>query len=729
MMRHHPHGSTKTRRLLRALVLTVSFLAATASSAQTQTVEGHPMPLPDGRLVIFGPAEEGFAVLRIFGEAPGGATDIADGDLILRVQGNPVRDLATFRAALGRVASSEPLRLEVRRGTEIKQVTLARSAGSSFRIPPEALGRGRQGAAQGWVQGEGTSGGARPPVEPGEQIDSLLVSAVAGDGPGMSVAVWHDGEVVYQGARGIADLEHGAPLTEDTRLPLASVAKPFTAYAVATLIQQKTLELDRDIRTLLPELKSLEKPVTLEHLVGHQSGIQDYTGLLGLTGWDYGDRLTPGELLTLAGRQRHLQFEPGSEHRYSNTNYALMAWIVQRSAGTGFPDWMKQHVFTPLGMKSTVIPASEGQLVARSTRLYRPIEAGYERAFGSHGMFGASGMLGTAADLVRFADALLDGHSGSDGPARDAIAARMRRPLKLDDGSDSSYGFGLGHGDLRGVPRLSHAGSGPGSASVLQFYPEDRLAVAVLANYGGAEVSKLADEIATLLLGDRVGPATGRKASFGPPGAFMITDEHIRGDGIEEGEPLAPGVAEAFAGRYRLDDDREMTLLAEEGVLSLKLLDHVPAVPLKHLGGQRFVFPPSRWELTLRSTPQSGRSIVVHLVEGSIHPGDPRDIPGYPMEVKDLAKAELRRLVGQYLSPELGVAYRVLERDGELYLEHPLLGSLPLEHYTELTFGVAGRKLNRIWFEREDPADPSSPVVALIAEAGAWGATARFDRL
>ncbi len=731
MKRHTFARAAANRRTFTALVLVAGFLAAVTSGAQPQAVEGHPMPLPDGRLVIFGPTEDGFAVLRIFGESAGATPDIADGDRILRVHGAPVKDLASFRAALGRVSPSEPLRLEIRRGGEIKEILLARSAGSSFNIPPEALGRGRQGAAQGWVQGGAAESRGSQPTEvaPKQQIDLLLEKAIAAEAPGMTVAVWRDGEVIYRGARGLADLERKAALEAGSRLPLASVAKPFTAYAVATLVQQGSLALDRDIRTLLPELKSLDQPVTLEQLVGHQSGIQDYTGLLGLTGWDYGDRFTPEELLTLAGRQRQLQFDPGSEHRYSNTNYALMAWIVQRSSGMGFSSWMKQQLFNPLGMTSLVIPTSEGQLVPESARLYRPTEGGYERAFGSHGMFGASGMLGTAADLARFAAALLDGHTGSDGPLRNAIARRMRQPLRLHDGGESSYGFGLGHGDLRGVPRLSHAGSSPGSASVLQLYPEDRLAVAVLANYGGAEVSKLADEIAVLLLGERVGPADDRGPSFGAPGAFMITDEHIRGEGVDEGEPLAPGVAAAFAGRYRLEDEREMTLLAEKDMLSLKLLDHVPAVPLKHLGGQRFLFPPSRWELTLRSSPQSGRSIVVHLVEGSIHPGEPRDIAGYPMEVKALAAEDRRRLIGRYLSPELGVAYRVLERQGELFLEHPRLGSLPLEHYTELTFGVAGRKLNRVWFEREDPEDPASPVIALVAEAGAWGATVRFDRL
>ena len=121
--------------------------------------------------------------------------------------------------------------------------------------------------------------------------------------------------------------------------------------------------------------------------------------------------------------------------------------------------------------------------------------------------------------------------------------------------------------------------------------------------------------------------------------------------------------------------------------------------------------------------------IVVHLTEDSIHRGEARDLTGYRADVRELTTADRQSFVGNYMSPELGVVYRILERNGSLLLEHPRLGRLPLTHNSGDHFSLPGRHVVRLSFLRADSEDPASAIIGLMAEAFAWGATARFELL
>ncbi len=105
------------------------------------------------------------------------------------------------------------------------------------------------------------------------------------------------------------------------------------------------------------------------------------------------------------------------------------------------------------------------------------------------------------------------------------------------------------------MPRLTHSGSGPGSASVPRVYPKDELAIAVLANLGNAEVSRLADGIAGICLGNRLGNIAKQPGSM-TPGAFMIIDEHIQGVGLEQVAPFDPQTAASIAWNSSRQSDR-----------------------------------------------------------------------------------------------------------------------------------------------------------------------------
>ena len=187
------------------------------------------------------------------------------------------------------------------------------------------------------------------------KVDALFAEWAKPDSPGCAVAVVRGGTILYAKGYGMADLEHGIPITPRTVFYIGSVGKQFTAYAVVRLAQQGKLSLDDEIHKYLPELHDFGRPVTIRHLIHHTSGLRDYFELLSLAGTRQEDLVTQKDLLRMIWKQRELNFSPGERHLYSNSNYALLATIVERVTGESFRDWMARNVFAILDMNQTQV--------------------------------------------------------------------------------------------------------------------------------------------------------------------------------------------------------------------------------------------------------------------------------------------------------------------------------------------------------------------------------------
>ena len=122
---------------------------------------------------------------------------------------------------------------------------------------------------------------------------------------------------------GLASVEHHIPITPSTRFELASVSKPFTAFAVLLLEQAGKLSLDDDIQLHLPELPDYRSPITVRDLLQHTSGLSDWVRIYPYAGLRASDQIKLEDLSAMVKRQRMLEFEPGTKWSYSNTNYAL----------------------------------------------------------------------------------------------------------------------------------------------------------------------------------------------------------------------------------------------------------------------------------------------------------------------------------------------------------------------------------------------------------------------
>lgn len=404
---------------------------------------------------------------------------------------------------------------------------------------------------------------AGQPVPHAAAVDSIFSQVDRADGPGCAVGVYRAGEVVLARGYGLADLEHGVPITPATRFNVASLSKQFTAYAVTLLEQRGQLSLDDVVRRHLPELPDVGAPVTVRHLVHHTSGLRAYEVLLMLSGWNRDHPLSRDQFWDVVGRQRTLGFAPGERHQYGNTNYALLALLVERVDGRPFADFMRDEVFAPLGMADTFVREDPLAVVPGRAEHYTRADGGFRKNYVWAFAYaaGASNVVTTVGDLARW-----DAHLASGRIGAVPVGPLMHRRFRLTSGDSTAYAFGLELGEYRGLRAVSHTGGGGGDYVLLRF-PAQRWAAAVLCNHeGGPGAVALAYRLADLSLADAFPPEA--------PAA-----EAVRVD-VPDAELTR------WAGEWRDGGDERLTFLVQGGTLAFRYgSDVYETVPV---GGSAF---------------------------------------------------------------------------------------------------------------------------------------------
>jgi CubicO group peptidase (beta-lactamase class C family) len=165
---------------------------------------------------------------------------------------------------------------------------------------------------------------------------------------GVAVAVIKEGQVIFKKGYGMANLEYDIANSPKTIFHIASVSKQFTAFAVYLLEKQGKISFDDDIRKYMPELPVYERPITIRHLLSHTSGLKDQWSLLTLAGWRMDDVITTEQILKLTSNYKELNFAPGTQFKYSNTGFTLLAEIVKRASGKSFSAFAKAYILTHL---------------------------------------------------------------------------------------------------------------------------------------------------------------------------------------------------------------------------------------------------------------------------------------------------------------------------------------------------------------------------------------------
>lgn len=324
-------------------------------------------------------------------------------------------------------------------------------------------------------------------------VDALMRD-YTGDVPGAAVLVLREGQPLLRRGYGLADMDAGIPVTPATNFRLASVSKQFTAAAIVLLAQDGKLSLDDPVRKWLPSLPEVADPITLRHLLTHSSGLVDYEDLMAP---DAVAQVHDIDVLHLLEREHRLYFAPGSDYRYSNGAYALLALIVGKASGQGFASFLHQRIFEPLGMAHTVAYESGISTVANRAYGHSLVDGQWQRTDQSStsAVLGDGGIYSSIDDLSKWDAALYDDRLLSDASRADAFA--LHTPIH-DEADVDGYGYGWRiHGEV-----LWHSGETIGGRNVIVRWPKRHFTVVVLTNRNDPEPYRLALKIADLYLPD-----------------------------------------------------------------------------------------------------------------------------------------------------------------------------------------------------------------------------------
>lgn len=398
------------------------------------------------------------------------------------------------------------------------------------------------------------------PPDDGElirRVGELAGRAVLDHGAvSFSVAVARGEKVLFAGAFGMADLEHEVAASSGTMFRIGSITKQFTAAAVMRLKDQGKLSLDDDILRFLPDYPTQGHTVTIRHLLTHTSGIGIYTTpefMQNRTSLE----LTPAQVLA-EFKDDPFEFAPGEKWSYNNSAYYLLGLIIEKAAGKPYGQFLQDEFFGPLKLTCTRYD-STGEVIRNRAQGYR-LEAGRlvnDQPFAMGIPGGAGGLISTAGDLVRWQMALAGGQVVSADSWKE-----MCTPVVLNGGEVRNYGLGLQLREYRGRKRIGHGGGIAGFNSMLSFFPEQELHIAVISGSEDASASDLADAIAFSALG--------------------LVEEEILD--LE----LSADAMRCYAGRYRLEDGSlDAAVFVRDGKLFLQATGQ-PEFRLKAQGNHEF---------------------------------------------------------------------------------------------------------------------------------------------
>ena len=336
-------------------------------------------------------------------------------------------------------------------------------------------------------------GSAASAQAPKLDLDKVFGS-IAPTGPGCVAGVAFGDVSTVTAAYGQADLEHPDPLTPASIFETGSLAKQFTAAAMMLLVQDGKLSLDDDIRRYLPEMPDYGTPITIRHLLTHTSGLREQWSLLALAGDPPGTQVHgQAVILDLASRQKGLNFKPGAEFLYTNTNYALSAIIIERVSGKTLQQFTDQRLFQPLGMSHSRWREDFRTVVPGRATAYAPADVGFIANMPFTNVYGNGGLLTTVGDLLRW-NAFLD--KPSDLPGGQALVTALQTPGRLSNGVPLDYALGLEVTRDHGRRLVSHSGSTGGYKTWLGRYPDEGISIAVMCNNGGIDPVEMGEQVA-----------------------------------------------------------------------------------------------------------------------------------------------------------------------------------------------------------------------------------------
>jgi D-alanyl-D-alanine carboxypeptidase len=323
--------------------------------------------------------------------------------------------------------------------------------------------------------GSGTSSmPGQQPAALGATVDAIAHAAMQQQGiPGMTVALAKKGAMLYVQGYGTSDLATQQPAQPGIIFELGSITKQFTAALIMKLQEQGRLRVDDSIALYLPEY-NFPSAITLRMMLTHTSGLANFTDFAQLGDW-VRHGVSEATVLT-AVSQSPLQFQPGTQCSYSNSNFFALGTIIERLTGQSYAANLQQHIFQPLKMMNTYysLPPAEQSAVGYTNNGSGLVPA---ILWDRSAAFAAGGLSSTVYDIVAWDDALINGKVVS--PAS-FTAMTTSNGFQIPGGG--SYGFGLALWTFNNRPIIWHNGQIGGFTAETAVFLDSGFTVVVLTN-------------------------------------------------------------------------------------------------------------------------------------------------------------------------------------------------------------------------------------------------------
>jgi CubicO group peptidase (beta-lactamase class C family) len=448
------------------------------------------------------------------------------------------------------------------------------------------------------------------------------------DRPGCQLAISRDDKIIYSKAWGLADIERNVPYTTATVTEAGSISKEFTAAAILLLEKQGKLSLTDDVRKYLPELPNYRPVIRIEHLLHHTSGIREWSDLAAMTGWPRTTRAyTNDDVFSFLCKQEKLNNVPGTEYIYSNSNYLLLAMVVERVSGLTLPDFTKQYIFEPAGMVHTCWRDDFKKVVLNRGIAYWKTDNYYKINMPTESVYGPGGLLTTTDDLVKWAGFYLSGRLGGPGLLNKQLAIK-----KLTEAGETRYAAGLVIDSLNGVQRVSHTGQTASYVGIVVNFPALKLSIAWLSNTSEFK-SNLFDgvkKIEDLFVQDKAG---------GTP------------EKDKNGRKVVPvGKIKKYAGWYRFAKTNQGIIIALKN--DTLFFDGTPLFPI-----------------SLTDFKYKESMVKFDFLNGfTLLPTDKRRLRFTKEKPAEITTAYLKAFTGTYYSKETDSHFSVILKEGKLFI-------------------------------------------------------------
>ena len=374
-----------------------------------------------------------------------------------------------------------------------------------------------------------------------------------------SILIARKGQVLLSKGYGMANYELEVPNTPQTKFHIASISKTFTATAIMLLQERGSLQVSDPLTKYIPDYPNGDK-ITIHHLLTHTSGIPDVNAF-----HDYNAKSvfpqTPASLIELF-KQSPLNAQPGERYGYSNSNYNLLAFIIEKVSGKSYGEFLRANIFDPLGMKDTAHDGYAAALIKNRASGYVPAGVdGLDNApYLDWTMKTGNGSLySTVEDLYKWDRALYT----------EKILKKSSLDQMFTKHVDGAVGYGWFISRRLNRNALRMNGRSPGFQGEIHRYIDDDVCVIVLGNNYSGTASFMISDIAAIAFGEKY--------------EVMAVMKAVK---------LDPKVTERFLGRYQGDAN----FFRPNAVLSIvKQSDHLglsyfgnPAVPLTPLSSEKF---------------------------------------------------------------------------------------------------------------------------------------------